>query len=154
MAKLTDGFKTLIAITGITALFEEIEVTPPELDANGVIDQTTMRNGRYRTNLGKKLVTLGTISVVVAYDSNVIPQMQNILGSNRQIVITFPDGATFTFYAVVNKFTPDALKEGERPQATLELIPSNLSTAATPAEIGPVLVNATTTTTTTTTPAP
>jgi hypothetical protein len=80
--------------------------------------------------------------------------MQNILGSNRQIVITFPDGATFTFYAVVNKFTPDALKEGERPQATLELIPSNLSTAATPAEIGPVLVNATTTTTTTTTPAP
>jgi hypothetical protein len=103
MPKLPDGFKTLIAISGITALFEEIEVTPPELDANGVIDQTTMRNTRYRTNLGKKLVTFGPSSVVVAYDPAVIGQMHNILGSNRYITITFPDGATLSFYAVVNK---------------------------------------------------
>jgi hypothetical protein len=154
MPKLPDGFKTLIAISGITALFEEIEVTPPELDANGVIDQTTMRNTRYRTNLGKKLVTFGPSSITVAYDPAVIGQMHNILGQNRYITITFPDGATLGFYAVVNKFTPDALKEGERPQATLELIPSNLSTAATPVEAAPVFATGTTATTTTTTLAP
>lgn len=154
MPKLADGFKTLIAITGISALFEEIEVTPPELDAGGVIDQTTMRNNRYRTNLGKALITLGPVSVTVAYDPAVIGQMHNILGSNRHIQITFPSGATLSFYAVVNKFSPEALKEGERPQATLELIPSNMSTAATPLEIAPVFATGTTATTTTTTIAP
>jgi hypothetical protein len=154
MPKLADGFKTLIAITGISALFEEVEVTPPELDAGGVIEQTTMRNNRYRTNLGKALITLGPVSVMVAYDPAVIGQMHNILGSNRHILITFPSGATLSFYAVVNKFSPEALKEGERPQATLELIPSNMSTAATPLEIAPVFATGTTATTTTTTIAP
>jgi hypothetical protein len=48
----------------------------------------------------------------------------------------------------VNKFSPDALKEGERPEATIEFIPSNLSTANPPVEVAPVLVTLTTTSTT------
>jgi len=154
MPLLKDGYKTLISISGITALFEEIEVTPPGLDSGGAIDQTTMRNSRYRTKLGKALVSLDTVSIKVAYDSRVYGQVINILGSNRAITITFPDGSTLVFYAIVSKFTQDALKEGERPEATLELEPSNLSTAATPVEVAPVFTVGTTATTTTTTLAP
>lgn len=154
MPKLQDGFKTLIAISGITAHFEEIEVTPPELDSTGAIEQTTMRNSRYRTKLGKALITLGMVSVTVAYDPKVIGQVQNILGTNRYVTITFPDGSTLGFYGIINKFTPDALKEGERPQATLEIDPSNMSTANPPVEAAPVFATGTTATTTTTTMAP
>lgn len=154
MPKLHDGFKTLISIGGITALFEEIEVTPPALDSTGAIDQTTMRNGRYRTKLGKSLITLDRVSVTVAYDPKVIGQMHNILGSNRLITITFPEGSTLLFYAIVDKFTPEALREGERPQATLELEPSNMSTANPPVEVAPVFATGTTATTSTTTLAP
>lgn len=150
MPILKDGFKTLVAIGGITAVFEEIEVTPPAADSGGAIDQTTMRNSRYRTKLGKSLVTLDTITIKVAYDPKTYAQIIPILGSNRAITLTFPDGSTLTFYAIVSKFTPDALKEGERPEASLELEPSNLSTAATPVEIAPVFATGTTATTTTT----
>lgn len=154
MTLLRDGFKTLISITGITGTFEEIEVTPPGLDAGGSIDQTTMRNSRWRTMIGKQLVTLGGFSVKVAY----APQMYNttlgILGTNRHVVVTFPNGNTLTFYAILDKFTPDANKEGERPEATLEFIPSNLNTANPAVETAPVLATVTTTTAAPTTVAP
>jgi len=147
---MKDGFKTLIAINGVTPVFEEIEVTPPALDAGGTITQTTMRNTKMRTMLGKQLVTLGKISVKVAYDPKAYAQIFAVLGSNRYITVTFPDNSTLVFYAVVDKFTPDALKEGERPEATLELEPSNLTTANPPVEFQPVFSTGTTVTTTTT----
>ena len=150
MPFLRDGFKTTITIQGISGKFDEIEVTPPEMDSAGGIEQTTMRNSRYRTKLGKALITLGTVSVKVSYDPAVIAQMHSVMGTNRHVTVTFPDGSTLVFYAIISKFTPDALKEGERPEATLELEPSNMSTASPPVEIAPVFATGTTATTTTT----
>lgn len=147
MPLLRDGWKSLITISGISALFEEIELTPPGLDSTGTIDQTTMRNNAWRTAIGKGLRTLTSFSVKVAYDPAVYPQIRDILGRNRHIVITFPDGSTLTFYAIVDKFTPDALKEGERPEATIEFMPSNLTTSSPPAEFSPIFATGTTTTT-------
>lgn len=147
---LSDGYRTTITVAGITPVFEEIEVTPPGLDAGGVIDQTTMRNSRMRTALGKALVTLSSCSIKVAYDPTTYAQIFAVLGSNRAITVTFPDNDTLLFYAVVDKFTPDALKEGERPEATLEFTPSNLTTANPPVEVSPVFATGTTVTTTTT----
>jgi hypothetical protein len=142
---IRDGFSTKIAITGVTGTFEEIEVTPPALDAGGSIEQTTMRNVRWRTFTGKALVTLGGFSVKVAYGAEMYTQILAILGQNRHVVVTFPNGNTLTFYAIVDKFTPDAMKEGERPEATLEFVPSNLNTAVPAAVTAPVLSTATTT---------
>lgn len=144
MVMLRDGFKTLITITGVTGTFEEIEVSPPELDAGGSIDQTTMRNIRWRTFIGKSLVTLGEFSVKVAYSAHMYTQMLAILGKNQHVVVTFPSGNTLTFYAILDKFTPDTLTEGERPEATLTFVPSNLTTAVPPVEFSPVLSTVTT----------
>lgn len=150
MPNLKDGFKILIAINGISGQFEEIEVTPPSMSSGGGIDQTTMRNSRYRTMLGKALITLEPVSIKVAFDPKVIAQMHQFLGTNRYVTITFPDGSTLVFYAIINSFTFDSFKEGERPEGTLELVPSNMSTAATPVETAPVFATGTTATTTTT----
>ncbi len=109
-----------------------------------------MRNSRYRTKLGKSLITLDTVTLKVAYDPRTYAQVIPILGSNRAITITFPEGSTLVFYAIVSKFDPGEHAEGERPEATLELEPSNLSTAATPLEIAPVFATGTTATTATT----
>lgn len=151
MPLLEDGFKTLVSIAGITGYFEEIEVTPPSADAGGGIVQTTMRNTRWRTMLGKALITMDAVSMKVAYDPKMYSQVLANLGNNKYVTITFPTGDTLSFYAILDKFTPDALKEGERPEATLELIPSMMSTAATPVETPPVFATGTTATTTTTT---
>lgn len=148
---LKDGFKTIITITGLTAEFEEIELSMPELDAGGGIDQTTMRNTRWRTMIGKQLVTLGSFSVKVTYSAQAYSQISGILGLNRHVVIRFPDSSTLTFYAIVDKFAPGDMKEGERPEGTITFIPSNLNTASPAVETPPALVTATTTSTT---PAP
>lgn len=150
MPLLKDGFKTLITISGITAVFEEIGVTPPAIDAGGAIDQTTMRNTRLRTALGKSLYTLGPFSAKVAYDPRAYAQIIPILGSNRFVTVTFPTNDTLTFYAIIDKFTPDENTEGTRPEATIEFVPSNLTTANPPVESAPVFTTGTTTTTTTT----
>lgn len=150
MALLRDGFKTLIDIDGVTPTFEEIGITPPALDGAGSIDQTTMRNTKWRTAIGKSLVTLGNFSARVAYDPRAYAQLTNLLGQNRFVTVTFPDNSTLKFYAILNSFTPDEHTEGERPEATIEFIPSNLSTASPPVEVAPVFATGTTTTSTTT----
>ncbi len=144
MVMLRDGYKTLITITGVSGTFEEIEVSPPELDAGGSIDQTTMRNVRWRTFIGKSLITLGEFSVKVAYSAHMYNQVLASIGRNLHVMVTFPSGNTLSFYAILDKFTPDTLTEGERPEATLSFIPSNLTTAAIPVEFTPVLSTVTT----------
>lgn len=145
MPNLKDGYKTIYSIAGITAKFEEIGVTPPELDAGGEISQTTMRNARWRTSVGKQLISMGTMTSKVAYEPAVYPQIQAILGQTKLITITWPDGATVAFYGSVDKFTPDELVEGTRPEATMTIIP-NMQTAV-GVETAPVYTSATTTTT-------
>lgn len=148
---LKDGFKTTITVDGVTAVFEEVSINPPALEAGGAIPQTNMRNSRMRTFAGKSLVTLGEFSVKVHYDPKAYAQIYSILGSNRYITIKFPDNSTLVFYAIVDKFDPDELKEGDKPEASLTFIPSNLTTAVPPVEFAPVYATGTTVTTTTTT---
>lgn len=150
MPLLEDGYRSLIAIGGITAQFEEISITPLSIDSGGTIDMTTMRNQRTRTAAGKKLVTYGPCELKIAYDTRVFAQLQSIAGSNRAITQTWPDGATLVWYAIVEKIEFDELTEGTRPEATLTLTPSNRTTAANPVEVAPVFATGTTPTTTTT----
>jgi hypothetical protein len=150
MAILEDGFKSLIAIGGITGQFEEVSFTPLSVDSGGTIDMTTMRNTRSRTAAGKKLITYGTGELKVIYDPRVFAQMQGAVGSNRAVTQTWPDGATLVWYAIIEKIEFDELTEGNRPEATITLTPSNRTTAAIPVETAPVFATGTTPTTTTT----
>jgi hypothetical protein len=134
MAVINDGFSTIISLGG-TNLFEK-EVTPPGIDGGGANDTTTMRNTIWRTMQPKKLKTLSESNFVAAYAIAAYSTLLSLLQVNQLVTVTFPDGATLAFWGWLDKFTPNASKEGEQPTANCTLIPSNQDDSG--AEIAPV----------------
>lgn len=136
--KLNDGYQTTIIIANLpdVKLFE-VDVTPPSLEAGGVIDTTTMRNATWRTMAGRSLKTLGQMQATVAFASGALEDVLGELGTNQLITIVFPDGSTLAFYGHIESFTPNAFTEGEMPTAALVVQPT-LVHPTTGAETAPV----------------
>lgn len=123
---MDDGFSTVITLANIpTVKIYEKEVTPPGVSAGGPIDTTTMRNVAWRTMNPRALKSLTPVTVTVAFASESIPVIQNQVGVNQLITVTFPDMSTLAFYGWIEEFTPGAFVEGEQPTATLNIQPSN-----------------------------
>ena len=135
MGILTDGFSTTISFsgvgTGMPALLFEKEVTPPGISAGGENDTTTMRNTVWRTKAPRSLITLLPASFVAAYDTNVLDELVANTGVNQQIIITFPDESTWTFYGWLDEFVPNPAVEGAQPTANCTIIPSNMDDTGT-----------------------
>lgn len=137
MARIDDGFSTTIGFANYPSVsFYEKEVTPPGLDAGGANDTTTMLNTTYRTRSPKQLVTMAACNFVAAYDPEVYDSVVAMLGENQLITITFPDTSTLAFWGWLDKFTPNALVEGEQPTAQCTIEPSNQNGSGT--ETAPV----------------
>lgn len=143
---LQNGFRTLIAIDGVSALFEEVSMTPVGLQADDAVEQTSMRNGNWRTFAGGALLTATEINLTVHYAVGAYAQLAPFLRRNRFVTIFMPDGSIISLYAIVTSFTPSEHTINEKPTATLVLTPSNLTTSNPPGELGPVYVSGTTTT--------
>ncbi len=143
---LPNGFKTTVAIGGVSALFEVVDVTPASLMADDAVEQTNMLNNNWRTFLGGALLTMGDISLTVHYSVAAFDQIKNILRLNRAVTVTFPDGSSLLTYCIIQGFEPSALTINEKPTATLTLKPSNLTTSNPPAEFGYLYTTGTTTT--------
>jgi len=140
MGKMDDGFPTKITFSGAGSqvdvyLFEK-EVTPPGFTGGGAIDTTTMRNETFRTKLPKSLIDTSPCSFTGAYDTSLYTEILTAINVNQEIVVTFPDDSTLTFWGWVDEFTPNALVEGEQPTASVTIIPSNWDGDA---EIAPVM---------------
>ena len=129
MSRLRDGFKTLVTFSLNPLFYAEIEVTPPTIDRRGTIDQTTMRNTAWITKISKALKDLTEFTVVISYDPAIygVALLTPTVFGNQLVTITFPDGSTLAFWADINKFAPGRNVEGERPTATLTIIPTNLN---------------------------
>lgn len=139
MARIDDGFSTTIAFAvAPTAglLIYEKAVTPPGFENGGAIDTTTMLNTAYRTMAPKKLKTLTEFSFTAAYQPGAYSALLGVLGTNGQITITFPDGATLVFYGWIDAVAPGELAEGEQPTLDITVIPSNTNAGV---ETAPVL---------------
>src|SRR5436190_22609477 len=122
MSVLTDGYQTLIEFALNPAVtFYEIEVTPPGLDALGKIDISTMHNTRWRTSVGKSLVTATDTTLVVAYDPVFYDEVLDMLWINQLITITFPDGATLDYYGTIDTLQPSSHNVGNRPADKLTI---------------------------------
>jgi len=137
---MEDGYATKVAFSGAgsnieTYLYEK-EVTPPGLEGGGPIDTTTMRNSVYRTQLPKQLKTLSPGSYVGAYDPDLYTEILSAVNVNQEIVVTFPDDSTLTFWGWIDEFKPNPLVEGEQPTANITIIPSNWDGSA---EIAPAM---------------
>jgi len=137
---LEDGYQTKITFSGagsqIDVYLDEKEVTPPGIIGGGGIDQTTMRNETYRVSLPKSLKSMSPATVVGAYDPDAYTEILEAINVNQEMVITFPDGSTLTFWGWLDEFSPNALTEGDQPTASMTIIPSNWDGSA---EIAPVM---------------
>ena len=143
---LPNGHRTLIAISGVTATFEEFSVQPPGIQGDDEIEQSNMRSANWRTFAGGSLITMSEISVKVHYSVGAYAQLQPLIRRNRFVTITFFDGSTLGLYCIIKSFVPDELTTNEKPVATLVLVPSMLTTSNPPAEVGVVYATGTTTT--------
>jgi len=126
MSILNDGHSTILSFANISNVnFLEKEVTPPGADGGGENDITTMRNVRWRTRQSKKLLTLTSLSITVAYDPAIYDDVVDQFQVNQIVTVTFPDGSTLDFYGWIDAFVPGTNVEGEQPTAELTVIPSN-----------------------------
>ena len=127
--RIDDGHPTTIAFaeseSAVTLLLYEKGVTPPGVSAGGENDTTTMRNSVWRTKAPKSLKTLMPASFVAAYDPEVLDEIIATVGVNQEIVVTFPDSSTWTFWGWIDEFTPNEIVEGEQPTVNVTIIPSN-----------------------------
>ena len=144
---LDNGFRTLISISGVTALFEEVSVTPMGVEADEAVELSNMRSANYRTFAGGALLMGGDVQVKVHYATGAYSQIIPLLRQNRYVEQIFPDGTRIGVYCIVQSFVPEELTMNERPTATLTLKPSFRSTSNPPAEVAPVITTGTTTTT-------
>lgn len=151
MGILADGFNTTISFPGAGVTFIEKEVTPPAIDGGGEINITAMRNLFWRTKAPKYLVTMDKLAIKARYDPVVYGAggIRAVVNSNRQITLAFPTlflggansapAVTVAFYGWLNKFAPEAMKEGDEPLADIEIIPSMQNNGI---ETGPTTVPA------------
>lgn len=138
--RLRDGYPTTINLTGGGVSFWEKTVQPPGIDGGEPIDITTMRNSTVRTLAPRHLYTVTPIELNVAYDPTVYDTIKAQVNVNQEIVITFPDSCTITWWGYLKSFIPEANEEGNEPMARISLVPTNLNASG--AETVPVVSSA------------
>lgn len=124
--KLKDGYQALITFAADpdVSLWEKT-VTPPGIDGGDAIEQTTMHNDEWRTMAPRALKTLTESSFMAAYDPACFTQLNNLINVETTVTVTFSDGSTLAFYGYLRSFEPAELTEGEQPEATCNLTPTN-----------------------------
>ena len=96
---LRDGHSTIVSFANISNVnFLEKEVTPPGADGGGPNEVTTMRNSEWRTMAAKKLLTLTSMSLTVAYDPAIMDDVREQLQENQLVTVTYPDDSTLEFF--------------------------------------------------------
>lgn len=124
--KLKNGFSTLytFAADPDVSLWEKA-VTPPGIDGGDAIEQTTMHSVTWREFAPRTLKTLTESSFTAAYDPACYTQLVALINVETTVTAEFPDGSTLAFYGFLRTFEPSELTEGEQPEATCAVTPTN-----------------------------
>jgi hypothetical protein len=129
--RLTDGFKTEFAFAlNPTISFWELTVQPPGVDGGEAINTTTMLNLSWRTMAPRALRTLTPSTVNAAYDPILYNDILSLINHPGAATCHFSNGDTLDFYGFVQKFEPKECKEGDMPQATVIVTPTNYDPSA------------------------
>lgn len=131
MAILRDGFRALVSFQLLPGQggfnYHEVTLKLPNVDGRGGVDQTSMRNGTYTTQLPKYLVQMGEMTGSMMYDSLFYSQAAGVVNRNQLMTIRLPDGATLQFWGWINMLDPTEFKEGERPLLNFNIQISNIN---------------------------
>ncbi len=129
---MKDGYPITLSL-GTSGLVCEIEVTPPAIEG-GVIPQDCMRSGTTAISWPKSRKKYLPLTVMASWDPDVYGQNLGVVGGtaaiinlNQSMTLTFPGGRVLSFWATITKFEPAAMKEGERPTATVTIELTNMN---------------------------
>lgn len=139
---LDDGYSTKIAFARQPniSLWEKT-VGAPGMDGGDPIDTTTMHNVTWRVMRARSLKTLTEFTFTAAYDPNVYNTILNtLINQEGSITVHFPDGSTLDFFGYLKMFEAPEHTEGEHPEATVTVVPTNYDPVAN-VEAGPVLTS-------------
>lgn len=128
--KLKDGFSTLIAFAADpdVSLWEK-SVQPPGVDGGDAIETTTMHNTNLRTMAPRQLKTMTESQMTVAYDPRVYDQIIALINVPTAITVHFPDQSALSFFGYLRTFEVSEHAEGEFPEATCSITPTNVDPA-------------------------
>ena len=125
-ARLTDGHPTTVAFAARPAVsFWETKVKPPGFKGGDPNNITTMLNTKWLTFMPKKLITLSPMTMMAAYDSRILTDIQNLINVNTSVTVWMSDGDCWVFWGVLNDFEPQEAVEGEMPIANVTVTPTN-----------------------------
>src|SRR5678816_2046032 len=138
---LDDGFSTKICPTADPDVsFWEKTVQPPGIDGGDPIETVTMHNIAWRTKRARALKTLTDCVITAAYDPNLYNNILALVNVEGSWTVHFPDGSTLSFFAFLQKVEFAELQEGEFPECTLTIVPTNWDPVA-GVEAPPVLTS-------------
>ena len=139
---LRDGFQSMVTFedNATVKLFEK-STTPPGVDGGDPVETTTMHNAVYRSLGPRGLITLTEMLFTAAYDPAVYDEIIALTNVEQTITVTFADGSTLAFYGFLQKFEPGEMSEGEQPEATVSIQPTNVDPSDW-SEQGPTMVEA------------
>ncbi len=138
--QLEEGFSAKLAIENmLTISFWEKTVGVPAIEGGDPIDQSTMHNTTWMTQLPPTLKKLEPFTLTAAYDPNVISQAIAQCNINQTLTVSWPDGSTLAFFGWLRKIEFADMALGTLPECTVTLEASNLDGSG--AEQAPVYVD-------------
>ena len=138
---LKNGYQSLLTMSADPdILIWEKGVTPPGMDGGDPIDASTMHDVTWRIMFPAALITLTEASVRGAWKPQLFTLLLAVLNVEQTITCWFSNGGNIAFYGFLRTFEPDEMVEGEQPEATFTIQPTNWDPTNNVAA-GPAVVN-------------
>lgn len=139
---LPDGYQSFLVV----ALDTDLSIWEKSggslgLDGGEPINITTMHNVLWRTMFLRQLITSTEFNVTGAYDPALLTQLLAVLNVPTTITRVFGDGTTVAFYGGLRNAQFGDLVEGQQPEVTITVTPTNYD-HINHVEAGPTVVSA------------
>lgn len=138
---LEDGFSIKIAFAADpdVSVWEKA-VGIPGIDGGDEIELVTQHNVAWRMKSSRALKTLTPFDFTGAYDPACYTQLNALINVETTVTERFPDGSTLSYYGFLKGVEFGQLQEGEFPEGTFTVVPTNRDPIARTEE-APVLVS-------------
>lgn len=122
-------------------LFEKM-VTPPGIETGELTELTNQHNSIWKTYAPQGLLRLTDMSFTAGYDPSVYYSIRTVAGKNQGVTLWWPNTDSLAFYGVLRSFVPGQMQQGQPPEATVTISPTNADPDDC-TEQGPVWTNGT-----------
>jgi hypothetical protein len=120
------GYQSLLTFNADpNVLIWEKGVQPPGMDGGDAIDASTMHNVDWRTMFPQALITLTEATCRGAWKPALYTELLALINVETTVTCWFSNGGYIAFYGFMRTFEPDEMVEGEQPEASFTIQPTN-----------------------------